>query len=470
MISDATTSYLERTVPFFGDALACVAGLAAAGLHEEYVVYESGGLMSFASGVLADIVVDRSGVAMRRPASRLLRWGGPPLEKVQTLLDELQIDGWRAYGWAAFELAYARDGDLSHIGDQRLLHLIVPRVEVRFEMDRVHLRSDDALMLERVAAIVGSGLIEVEAQPSPIDVRRHGADDYKRRVAHAVREIKAHNFQKVICSRVVPVEVPIDLVRTYVSGRRANSPARSFLIRLGEIEAAGFSPEIVVRVGTDGRVESQPLAGTRALTNDPVTNQRLRTELLTDPKEIYEHALSVQVACEELREVCAPGSVVVEEFMAIRERGSVQHLASRVTGELAPRRGPWEAFAAVFPSVTASGVPKHAAYASIRENESTTRGLYSGAVLTVDVDGAIDAALVLRAVFRERGTTWLQAGAGIIDQSSPDREYEETCEKLDSVALYLVTGNPGTAARPAFQPAGNGRLQDEAVVHMALGQ
>jgi anthranilate synthase component 1/salicylate synthetase len=137
--------------------------------------------------------------------------------------------------------------------------------------------------------------------------------------------------------------------------------------------------------------------------------------------------------------VCEPESITVEEFMAVRERGSVQHLASRVAGQLAEGRDAWDAFAATFPSVTASGVPKAAAYAGIRAHERRARGLYSGAVLTVDQNGAMDAALVLRAVYRQNGRTWLQAGAGIVDQSRPVREFEETCEKLDSVARFLVS-------------------------------
>ena len=442
MTWDTPTAYLERTVPFSGDPLACAAHLAAAGFHDDYVVYECGGEWSFACGALADISLDRTGASMRRPQARFLPWDGAPLEQVQTLLDAVPVEGWRVYGWAAFELAYAKDGDTTHIGDQRLLHLIVPRTEVRFGPTEARLRSVDPHVLDAVAQSVASAPSTSTVRTSPVDVRRDGAEDYQRLVSHAVGEINAHRLQKVIYSRIVPVEQRIDMVATYVSGRRGNNPARSFLLRLGGIEAAGFSPEIVVQVGTDGRVVSQPLAGTRALTTNLAANMVLRHQLLSDSKEIYEHALSVHAACEELADICAPGSVAVEEFMGVKERGSVQHLASRVCGRLAEGRRPWEAFAAVFPSVTASGVPKKAAYANIRANESKPRGLYSGAVLTIDADGSMDAALVLRAVYRQDGVTWLQAGAGIVGQSSPEREYEETCEKLQSVARFLVTDEP----------------------------
>jgi salicylate synthase len=236
---------------------------------------------------------------------------------------------------------------------------------------------------------------------------------------------------------MVPVEDKVDLTATYVLGRRGNTPARSFLLDVGGVRAAGFSPETVVEVSADGRVETQPLAGTRALVGDAERDAAVRADLVSDPKEIVEHAIAVKEAYEELNSLCTPESVAVEDFMTVRPRGSVQHLASRLAGRLAPGRGPWDAFGTLFPAITASGVPKLAAYHSICRHEPA-RGLYSGAVLTLDSDGAMDAALVLRTVYQRDGLTWLRAGAGIVGQSTPDREFEETCEKLTSVARFLV--------------------------------
>jgi anthranilate synthase component 1/salicylate synthetase len=445
MTSEKQGTYFESRIEFTGDPLTAVSRLASSGFHRDYVVYESDGQWSFAGGVLAELSLDRTGVWMRQATETWLPWNGAPLRQVQRLLDGVRVKGWRAYGWAAFELAYAKDGDVSDIGDQRLLHLIVPHTEVRIGAGGAYLRSADRETLSAMAAVLSAEPAEVPAELTPVDVRRHGAEDYQRAVKLAVDEINTHKLQKVIFSRIVPVEQQIDLVSTYVSGRRGNSPARSFIVHLDGIESAGFSPEIVMKVGNDGRVVSQPLAGTRALTEDPVENKRLRADLVSDAKEIYEHAISVQTACDELYGVCTPGSVMVEEFMTIEERGSVQHLASRVAGQLAAGRRVWDAFGAVFPAVTASGVPKDAAYASIRTHETKARGLYSGAVFTVDQDGSMDVALVLRAVYRENGVTWLQAGAGIVGQSLPEREFEETCEKLDSVARFLVAA--GAPAR-----------------------
>lgn len=430
--------YFERRIPLSGDPLTAASRLASAGVHEEYVVYENDGQWSYAGGVLVAISLDRTGARMRRAGEILLPWDGAPLRQVQGLLDSVPVTGWRAYGWVAFELAYANEGELANIGDQRLLHLVVPHTEVRLEPGSAQVRSADQGTLAATAAVLSGGPAVPQGESSPVDVRCDGAEDYQRAVKLVVEDINAGRLHKAVISRIVPLSREIDFVGTYVSGRRGNSPARSFLLNLGGIETAGFSPEIVVQVGRDGHVVSQPLAGTRVLTENPVENERLRTELLSNSKEVYEHAISVKTACDELAGVCAPHSLAVEEFMAVRKRGTVQHLASRVAGQLAEGRQAWDAFGAAFPAVTASGVPKDAAYASIRTHEVRARGLYGGAVLTVDQDGAMDAALVLRAMYRQNGMTWLQAGAGIVGQSSPEREFEETCEKLDSVARFLV--------------------------------
>lgn len=445
MTSMPTPSYGEACTSFPGDELDVLARLADAGLHDKCVAYESEAEWCFASGAVADLTVDRRGTHLSQRAdlgpSRTMPWDGRPLRQLQGMLDGLTLPGWRAYGWAAFELAYAEDGDLDAVGDQPLARLLVPHTEVRLSNGTARIRSFDASTLEAVRSLV----VAEPAPPgrcTPVDVREHRSEEYLRAVELAVQEIHDHRLEKVILSRRVQLEEQVDLVRTYVAGRRANTPARSFLLRLGGLEATGFSPEIVVSVTPHGRVTSQPLAGTRALTLDAARNKALRTELLSDPKEIYEHAISVKAAWEELRPVCRPGTVVVEDFMTVRPRGSVQHLASRVAGVLTTGATAWDAFGAVFPSVTASGVPKQAAYRIIRAHEPDARGLYSGAVLTVDSTGAMDAALVLRAVYRQGGRTWLQAGAGIVGQSDPAREHEETCEKLDSVARHVVRTLP----------------------------
>lgn len=437
--------YTKATMRFTGDPLDIVARLASAGLHEDYLVYENRNEWCFASGIAREVVLDSHGIRVRgHGAGHHLPWDDAPLPAVQRALADAELPDWRAYGWAAFELAYAMAGDLDAIDpEQTLLRLVIPHTEIRLGARVAGVRSLDERTAETVCALVADERPTMASRCKPVNVRAHGAERYRQAVADAVHEINDHRLHKVILSRTVPLAQPIDLVASYVEGRRANTPARSFLLRSDGLEAAGFSPEIVVSVDATGKVISQPLAGTRALTADPARDAALRAELISDPKEIYEHAISVKTALDELRPVCRPETLAVEEFMEVCRRGTVQHLASRVGGQLAAGRNAWDAFAAVFPAVTASGVPKRAAYRSIRAHEQAPRGLYSGAVMTVDRSGALDAALVLRAVYRQGSRTWLQGGAGIVGQSRPERELAETAEKLDSVARHLVRATPG---------------------------
>ncbi|MFJ6793265.1 salicylate synthase [Streptomyces sp. NPDC091268] len=445
----STTTVSPRTgrIPFPGTPAEAAVRLARAALHGAdgtYTVYEREGAWWYAGGVRARLVADRTRVTLEHDGFRTeAAWQGDLLETVHRLLSSLPYADWRAYGWAAFELSYALAGETAELDGQPLVHLVVPRTEVRLRADGAEvLRCDEEAGEALLRALTDAEQPEPSRDgftPLAVDLGGPGEAAYRDGVESAVADIRRGDLQKVILSRAVQVEGELDLPATYLRGRSANSPARSFLLDLGGIEAAGFSPETVVEVSADGRVSTQPLAGTRALSGDRAEDAARRAELLTDAKEIYEHAISVQVAWEEMRGVCREGSVRAEEFMTVKERGSVQHIASRVSGELADGdRGPWPALAAVFPAVTASGVPKRAAYRTIRRLEPGPRGLYSGAVLTVGADGSLDAALVLRTVFRQDGRTWLRAGAGIVEQSLPEREFEETCEKLRSVSRTLV--------------------------------
>ncbi|WP_395107616.1 salicylate synthase [Actinomadura sp. SCN-SB] len=443
---DGPQSYSRIVVDAPDDPLLAIARLAESGISQTYVVYEDDSVWRFAGGVMAEIIVSPRGVRFRWDGwKRELSWNGRPLQQVAALLDQLRIADWRAYGWAAFELAYAEAGQREWMDDAApLLHLIVPRVEVVIDAEHARVRSSDPDALQAAVQLVEQPVTSPSYAVEPIEIDDLPQDRYTDAVAAAVHEIRQRELQKVILSRVVPIDRDVDLVGTYVVGRRRNSPARSFLLNMGGLQAAGFSPETVVEVASDGQVTTQPLAGTRALGGDAEENTRLRGELLADSKELFEHAISVKVAYDELAGLCRPDTVAVREFMDVKRRGTVQHLGSQVAGQLSADCGPWDAFGAVFPSVTASGVPKHAAYASIRRHEPEPRGLYSGAVFTIDSNGAMDAALVLRTIFREAGRTWLRAGAGIVEQSRPERELQETCEKLRSVAQCLVPAAPVT--------------------------
>jgi len=230
----------------------------------------------------------------------------------------------------------------------------------------------------------------------------------------------------------------VDFPATYRVGRRNNTPARSFLLRLSGIRALGFSPELVAAVHADGTVITEPLAGTRAFGRGADDDRAAREDLVSNPKEIVEHAISVKTSISEIEEVAEAGTAVVLDFMTVRERGSVQHLGSTVGGRLKGSMDRMHALEALFPAVTASGIPKAESMDAILRLDEAPRGLYSGAVVTFSADGAMDAALTLRSAYEAHGATWLRAGAGIIAESTPEREFEETCEKLTTLAPHLV--------------------------------
>jgi salicylate synthetase len=157
---------------------------------------------------------------------------------------------------------------------------------------------------------------------------------YRNRVAAAIGEIATGRYHKVILSRSVDVPFVLDFPSTYRLGRQHNTPARSFLLRLGGFRALGYSPELVASVHEDGVVVTEPLAGTRALGRGLARDSQARDDLESNPKEIVEHAMSVRCALREITEVAEPGSAAIIDFMTVRERGSVQHLGSTVSARL----------------------------------------------------------------------------------------------------------------------------------------
>ncbi|MEU3183962.1 salicylate synthase [Streptomyces sp. NPDC006923] len=430
------------------DPATAAAHLAKAGLAGQYAVYERAGVWYFAAGSAVTVTADVSSVTARADGRTwTAEAGARPLEVFSDALAALGDPGReerRFYGWAAFELAHLLHGDPAAAGTEPLLHTLVPCLEVSLTPGLAVIRAVDEAWARKAADLLAEsaatrGTVNAVPPDRAETVIAHGIGAYGQAVARTVADIRAGHLEKAVLSRRVPLPAGsrADFAATYLAGRRANTPARSYLLDLGGRRAAGFSPETVLEVQEDARVSTQPLAGTRALGTDPAENERLRQELLRDPKEIHEHAVSVRLACDEMSAVCRPGSVVVGEFMTVKARGSVQHLASRVTGRLRPGTGPWAAFAALFPAITATGVSKRAALAALARYEDGPRGLYGGAVFRGSTDGSLDAALVLRTLLGEGERAWLRAGAGVTGQSVPEREIEETCEKLRSVAPHV---------------------------------
>jgi len=446
------TAHAGSSTP--ADPAQVCAAWAATGRFADYVVYERDGRWTFAADAVARIILtgtDVSDVTEDTTTSR--RWvdepGARPVDALAEAVAALPMADWQLYGWVGFDFAAGHHGLGSRVADDTVLaHVIVPRVELTVSPDGVGGGveiggvglDDDLLAVAKAAADIAEANGRRETPHIDIDSDPY---DYRGQVAAAVSEIAAGDYQKVIMSRHVDIPFAVDMPATYARARVANNPMRSYLVSLGGIETAGFSPELVVSVTADGQVLTEPLAGTRPLGRSPEEDAAAREELLNDGKEITEHAVSVRACFEEIESIAEPGSTAVTEFMAIRERGHVQHLASTVRGTLRQDAGPWVSLSVLFPSITASGIPKAPALDAIYRLEPKPRSLYSGAIMTASSAGELEAALVLRSVYAQDGQAWLRSGAGVVEPSRPDREFEETCEKLAGLAPYIVAAQHG---------------------------
>jgi salicylate synthetase len=405
---------------------------------EEYLLYEHDEQWALASGVQAMVELDTDELRVIRDGlTQRERWTGRPGSVLGEAIDRLLLETDQLFGWIAFEFGLYRYGLEQRLAPRTpLARMFWPRGRIVVTRDEVRLFGAAAGQRDAVLALLADGVpdmsdvraIDIIADPS----------DYRDRVASAVGEIAAGRYRKVILSRCVDVPFALDFPSSYRLGRRHNTPVRSFLLRLGGIRAFGYSPELVAAVHSDGSVVTEPLAGTRALGRGEARDRQAREDLESNSKEIVEHAISVRSSLREINEIAEAGTAVVTDFMTVRERGSVQHLGSTISARLHPSNDRMDALEALFPAVTASGIPKADGVEAILRLDEDRRGLYSGAVVMVSADGGLDAALTLRAAYESDGKTWLRAGAGIIEESEPEREFEETCEKLSTLAPYLI--------------------------------
>lgn len=436
--------YYEKNIP--NESRNTVYETAAnlcSGEEDNVYLYENNDCVSVGAGIYSEIIVTAEEIVIKRKSAGQSIKVSDLCRDLDNLFKSLEVDSWRAYGIANFGLAryiYGLD-----VGTEtgELLHLIIPDREYRIDKETILLRAlneDNIKTMEKnISNVFLNGVREENVTfYNGKEVLIFDEEYYKNIVGLAVKEIENKEYQKVILSRKIPVHSRLDMLQTYMHGRHKNTPARSYFYSFPNLEVTGFSPETIAEVDASGTVYTFPLAGTRALTEDSKINKNLKKELLQDPKEIAEHAISVKLADEELEQVCVPGSVAVTEFMSVMERGTVQHLGSRLRGKLRAEYNPWHAFFKLFPAVTASGIPKKEAIEAIGRIEKDARDLYSGGVLTYDSNGTLDAALVLRSIFQNEEETWVRVGAGIVEMSNPERELAETREKISSIAGQLV--------------------------------
>ena len=263
-----------------------------------------------------------------------------------------------------------------------------------------------------------------------------GSEAFCRGVESLKKHIRAGDiFQAVLSDRFeLPLRAsPFSIYRAL---RAINPSPYMFYMDFGSEVALGASPEMLVRV-EERTLETRPIAGTRPRGQDDEEDERLKRNLLASVKERAEHLMLVDLGRNDLGRVAAPGSVRVPSFMQVERYSHVMHLVSSVRGKLARHVDPWKAFGSCFPAGTVSGAPKIRAMQLLARIEPRPRGLYAGAAVYCDFGGNLDSAIAIRSlsVRRDgsRATAVVQAGAGIVADSRPKREYEEVRNKAKAM-------------------------------------
>jgi anthranilate synthase component 1 len=273
------------------------------------------------------------------------------------------------------------------------------------------------------------------AEPAAAD-STFSRDDFLAAVRRSIDYIHAGDIFQVVLSR--RLETPFDLpaIELYRTLRVVNPSPFMFLLRTPSVTLVGSSPEIMVRV-VDSVVTVRPLAGTRRRGRTPEEDASLAESLLADPKERAEHVMLIDLGRNDVGRIAEIGSVALADVMVIERYSHVMHLTSNVTGRLAEGMTAFDALRACLPAGTVSGAPKIRAMEIIDELEPRRRGPYAGAVGYVDFGGSMDTCIALRTVVLAGGKAYVQSGAGIVADSVPEMEYEETLNKARGLLVAI---------------------------------
>jgi anthranilate synthase component 1 len=274
-----------------------------------------------------------------------------------------------------------------------------------------------------------------------LDVRSNVTRErFEDRVRTAKEHIAAGDIYQVVLSQRFEAEVGAEPFTVYRALRHVNPSPYMYFIRMGGVSIVGSSPEMLVRV-EGSRVETHPIAGTRPRGRTDEEDMRLAEELKRNEKERAEHVMLVDLGRNDIGRVCQYGSVRVPQFMGLERFSHVMHLTSVVEGRLADDRDRLDALVSCFPAGTVSGAPKVRAMQIIHELEGVPRGLYAGAVGYLDFAGNLDFCIAIRTIIMSNRRAYVQAGAGIVIDSNPAAEYEETRDKARALlrALELAT-------------------------------
>jgi anthranilate synthase component 1 len=252
-------------------------------------------------------------------------------------------------------------------------------------------------------------------------------------VEKAKAHIKAGDIFQVVISQRLSTEYTGNPFALYRSLRQINPSPYMAYFNFQDWQIIGSSPEVMVKAecNDEGEIIAtvRPIAGTRPRGKTTKEDAALAADLLQDPKEIAEHVMLVDLGRNDLGRVCSSGSVKVDELMIVERYSHVMHIVSNVVGKLAPGKTAWDLLKACFPAGTVSGAPKIRAMEIINELEPSRRGVYSGVYGYYDFEGQLNSAIAIRTMVLHNQTVTVQAGAGLVADSDPEKEYEETLNK-----------------------------------------
>jgi anthranilate synthase component I len=380
-------------------------------------------------------------------------------------LDDLPPITGGLMGYASYEAAALLDGHPApHVGEAPCppIGLLLVDRAVVFDHWRqrlvlvAHARTggyDDATaaveeLAEKVAAAVPPPLLPAATGSGDSPGEANMDDGRYREIVGSFKEhILAGDIFQGVPSRRVSFPAPDGGLPVYRRLRVTNPAPYMFFLRALGMELAGSSPEPLVRV-EGRRVTSRPIAGTRARGETEVRDRLLEHELLADPKERAEHAMLVDLARNDLGRVCVAGSVRPTELMTVERFSKVMHIVSTVEGDLRSDMEPFDALAVTFPAGTVTGAPKRRAMELIAEHEPTARGPYAGAVGYLTFAGDLDFCITIRTAVIADGIASVQTGAGVVADSDPETELQETKAKAAAlIPAVAPTIGPVEASR-----------------------
>ena len=274
-------------------------------------------------------------------------------------------------------------------------------------------------------------------QASKLKVKSNTTEaQFRKMVTEAKKQIRAGEIIQVVLSQRFEVDLKTDAFNIYRTLRAVNPSPYMFYLNFNGIQIIGSSPELLVRC-ENGVVETRPIAGTRPRGKTDKQDTALANDLLNDPKEKAEHIMLVDLGRNDLGRVCQKGTVHLSEFMSIEKYSHVMHIVTNVKGKLKKGSDGLDALQAAFPAWTVSGAPKIRAMEIIEDLEKVTRGPYAGCIGYFSFSGNLDSCITIRTIVASKGKVYIQAGAGIVADSDPKKEYQETVNKAKAQIMAI---------------------------------